>query len=143
MKTASATELKVVLDTNVYISAFTHPQGPLLKIWQRARKRHFHSFISPAIIGEVARVLREDFMWPEEAITARLKVLASTSEIVVPKDRLQAVVDDPDDHHILECAVEADADLIVSGDQHLRRLKLFQGIGIVTPINFLRTLGEK
>jgi predicted nucleic acid-binding protein len=45
---------------------------------------------------------------------------------------------DPDDNRVLECAVEGDADLIVSGDRHLVRLQSFQGIGIVRPAGFTR-----
>jgi predicted nucleic acid-binding protein len=50
------------------------------------------------------------------------------------------VAADPDDDRILECAVAGAADLIVSGDHHLNRLKSFRGIGIVRPVDFLRTL---
>jgi uncharacterized protein len=48
--------------------------------------------------------------------------------------------DDPDDDRILECALAGKADLVVSGDRHLRKLKSFRGIGIVHPSDFLRTL---
>ena len=142
MRTAAAGELRVVLDTNVYISAFTHPAGPPFRIWQAAVRRRFRLFTSPVIVREMARVLREDFHWYEDAIVRQLKLLVGTAEIVAPMTSLQVILDDPDDDHVLECALEAAADLIVSGDQHLRRLKSFRGIGIVTPVNFLRTLGE-
>jgi predicted nucleic acid-binding protein len=51
------------------------------------------------------------------------------------------IEDDPADDRILACAVAAKADLIVSGDHHLRRLKAFSGIGIISPVDFRRTLG--
>jgi hypothetical protein len=54
---------------------------------------------------------------------------------------LQVIADDEADNRILECAVVGKAHLIVSGDHHLRRLKSFQGIGIVRPVDLLRTLG--
>ena len=54
---------------------------------------------------------------------------------------LHVILHDPDDNRILECAVEGQAHLIVSGDRDLRRLKIYQGIPIVTPTDFLRTLG--
>jgi hypothetical protein len=54
---------------------------------------------------------------------------------------LDVIREDPPDNRILECAVEGRANLIVSGDRHLRRLKIYQGIPIVRPIDFLRTLG--
>jgi uncharacterized protein len=54
---------------------------------------------------------------------------------------LNVIAADPDDDRVLECAVSGHADLIVSGDQHLTRLESFRGIGIVRPVDFLRTLG--
>ncbi|MGA3026580.1 MAG: PIN domain-containing protein [Bryobacteraceae bacterium] len=80
------------------------------------------------------------FEWDGGNIVHRLKLLAKIAEIVVPGIRLQVVAADPDDDRILECAVAGAADLIVSGDHHLNRLKSFRGIGIVRPVDFLRTL---
>ncbi len=70
-----------------------------------------------------------------------MKRVVRVAKIVEPKFTLNAVKADPDDDRILECAVEGNADVIVSGDRHLTRLKGFQGIGIMRPIDFLRTLG--
>jgi hypothetical protein len=50
------------------------------------------------------------------------------------------IKDDPTDNHILACAREGQADLIVSGDKHLRRIKVYEGIPIIRPIDFLHTL---
>jgi predicted nucleic acid-binding protein len=54
---------------------------------------------------------------------------------------IDVIADDPDDNRILECAVEGNADVIVSGDRALLRLNSYQGIPIVRPVDFLRTLG--
>jgi predicted nucleic acid-binding protein len=62
------------------------------------------------------------------------------TDIVVPAPVLRVVIADPDGDRILECAVAGKADLMVSGDRHLTKLKEFQGIGIIRPIDFLRTL---
>jgi putative PIN family toxin of toxin-antitoxin system len=90
---------------------------------------------------ELADVLRNDLTWSEEEIVAQLKLLSRVASIVIPTDTLKVVVNDPDDDRILECAVAGNADLIVSGDQHLTKLKSYRGIGIVRPVDFLRTLG--
>jgi predicted nucleic acid-binding protein len=50
------------------------------------------------------------------------------------------IADDPSDDRILECAVAGRADLIVSGDRHLRKLTVYRNIGIAGPSDFLRTL---
>ena len=141
MTTAPANKLRVVLDTNVYFSAFTHPQGPPFRIWQEAVNRSFVLLASSAILREIAGVLREDLQWHEAEIVAHLKLVARIAEIVSPKIGLQVISEDPTDDRILECAVAGRADLIVSGDRHLRRLKSFRNIGIVQPSDFLRTLG--
>ena len=104
-------------------------------------ERKYTLLISPLILGELADVLRLDLEWTEPEIVARLKLIVRVAKIVEPRIALQAIADDPDDDRILECAVEGKADLIVSGDRHLTRLRTFRGIGIVRPADFLRTLG--
>lgn len=141
MSTAPSGVMQAVLDTNVLISAFTKPNGRLIALWQAAEKRRFHLLISPVIIAEVADKLREKFGWDEPRIIRQAKLLARTGKIIVPRITLDVIHDDPDDNRILECAVAGKADLIVSGDRHLRKLKSYEGIPIVRPVDFLRTLG--
>jgi putative PIN family toxin of toxin-antitoxin system len=135
--------LKVVLDTNVYFSAFNSTRGVPFELWRRAVEREYELLISPAIIREMADVLRMDLAWPESEIIAQLKLVVRVAKIVEPTFTLDVIAADPDDDRILECAVSGNADLIVSGDRHLTKLKRFQGIGIVRPVDFLRTLGRE
>jgi putative PIN family toxin of toxin-antitoxin system len=142
MSTAVSEGLRVVLDTNVLISAFTHNRpGISFQIWQLAIERRYRLLISPAIAAEVADVLRRKFSWEDEPVLQRLKFLVRTSEMVVPKLTLQVVPEDDDDNRILECAIAGNAGLIVSSDRHLRKLASYEGVGIVTPIDFRRMLG--
>jgi uncharacterized protein len=143
MNPASAGELRVVLDTNVYISAFTRPEPELrpYQVWRRALARHYQLLISPAIVNELADVLRTDFHWDERRLRRRIRLVTRVGEIITPNITLHVIPEDPDDDRILECAVEGEANLIVSGDRHLRRLRVYQGIPIVQPTDFLRTLG--
>ena len=53
------------------------------------------------------------------------------AKLVRPREALAIIRDDPDDDRILECAIEADAQLIVSGDRHLKNIKAFRGIPII------------
>jgi uncharacterized protein len=141
MSTEKTGKLRVVLDTNVYISAFTHQQGQPFQIWRKALQRDYILLVSPAIAAEIAGVLRMKFNWDDAHTIRRMKLLARVAEIVIPKIRVSAVADDEDDNRILECAVAGKANLVVSGDQHLQRLKSFQGIGFIRPVDFLRILG--
>lgn len=137
----NGTGLRAVLDTNVYVSTFSYPRSMPWRVWRQALQRRYQLLLSPAIIREVARILREDFHWEEARLRRRLKLLVRVGELVTPQHPLHVITNDPDDNRILECAVEGQANLIVSGDRDLRRLKLYQGIPIVTPTDFLRTLG--
>jgi uncharacterized protein len=132
---------KVVLDTNVYFSAFSTTRGVPFEVWRRAVRGEYSLLISSAILREVADVLHTDLERTEPEIIAQLKRVVRVAKIVEPKLTLEVIKGDPDDDRILECAVVGSADLIVSGDRHLTRLKAFQGIAIVRPIDFLRTLG--
>ena len=133
--------LRVVVDTNVYISVFLYPQRPIFQILQHAGRGQYQLLTSPAILRELGRVLREDFGVEAKERTQRLKQLAALADIITPRITLDVIKEDPPDNRILECAVEGQADLIVSGNRHLLRLKTYQGIAMVRPIDFLRTLG--
>jgi predicted nucleic acid-binding protein len=111
------------------------------ELWQRAVGGEYVLLISPAIIRELAEVLRSGLRWPEAEIIAQLKLVVRVAKIVEPGTTIQVIKADPDDDRILECALAGGADLIVSGDHHLTRLKSFEGIGIVRPAYFLKTLG--
>ncbi len=134
--------LRVVVDTNVYISVFLYPQRPIFQILQHAARGQYRLLTSPAILRELGRVMREDFGVEAGERTRRLKQLAAIAEIITPQLTLDVITEDPPDNRILECAVEGRADLIVSGNRrHLLRLKSYQGIAIITPTDLLRTLG--
>jgi putative PIN family toxin of toxin-antitoxin system len=126
------TRLRVVLDTNVYISIFTSPKGELGAIWEHALQGRYTLLVSPAIVAELANVLREKFMWPEEALKARVKRFARIADIITPRIAPTVIENDPADNQILACAVSGNADVIVSGDKrHLLPLKQYEGIPIV------------
>ena len=72
-------------DTNVYVSAFTFPRGVPWQVWRHALHRWYQLLVSPAIVREVAGVLREDFHWEERRLRRRLKLLVRLGEIVTPQ----------------------------------------------------------
>lgn len=140
MSTGKPVALRVVLDTNVFVSAFTHPGGLHAALWEIARGGSVSLIVSPPIIGELAEVLRLKFRWKEESITQTLKHVTRAADIVLPAVRVRSVPADPDDDRIIECAVAGHADLIVSGDKHLLRLKRYGEIAIISPRQFYRML---
>jgi uncharacterized protein len=131
--------MKVVFDTTVFVSAFIVPGSQGEQALLLAHRRKVDLFTSVPILTETARVLRRKFNQTENHITAALKIIGRAATIIRPV-RTITVLEDVPDNRILECAVTAEADLIVSGDQHLLRLKKFEGIQVVCLADFLRTV---
>jgi len=129
--------MKAVFDTNVYVSAFLVPGSRGEQAFLLARRRQVTLYSSIPILTETARVLRAKFNQPEKDIKAALKVIGRASQILRPSRQVAALQDLPD-NRILECAVAAQADLIVTGDHHLLALREFEGIPIVRLADFLR-----
>ncbi|MBI4909022.1 MAG: putative toxin-antitoxin system toxin component, PIN family [Acidobacteria bacterium] len=110
MSIAKASSPKIVLDTNVYFSAFTHFKGVPFRIWQQAVARSFTLLISPAIMRELARVFRQTLEWQEDEIVAHLKLIAGIAKIISPSITLAVFSGTMDaDNRILECAVAGKA----------------------------------
>jgi uncharacterized protein len=141
MPTAPHGSLRIVLDTNVLISALHFPEGTLSGLWQPLYEERFRLVLSPAIIDELAEKLRGKFGWEEHELQRLLRVLVRKAEIVRPTVVPEAVPGDTDDNEIVACAVDGKADVIVSGDRHLLKLREYQGIPIVRPMDFLRMVG--
>ncbi|MBM3747235.1 MAG: putative toxin-antitoxin system toxin component, PIN family [Acidobacteria bacterium] len=127
--------IRAVADTNVYISAFNFGGMPL-RILRLAQDGAFILCLSPPILEETREVLRLRFGWSEAETRRALDPILEVARVTEPNVRV-AVAEDPDDNRILECAQEAGAQFIVTGDHHLLRLKRFQGAEIVTPRAFL------
>src|SRR5712691_3569929 len=102
MSTARGGALRVVLDTNVLISAFTQPRGRVAPIWQAARERRYRLVVSPPLIAEAAGVLRAKFAWEQGRVIRRLKLLTRIGELVVPRITVEVITEDPPDNRILE-----------------------------------------
>ena len=133
--------LHIVADTNVYISALNFG-GTADRVLALGRRRRVQVFVSPAILDEVEGVLRHKFEWSSaEAREARTAIQAF-ARTVHPKLQLDITKEDEADNRILECAVAAKASAIVTGDAHLRALKSFRGILILSPAEFLRSVVE-
>lgn len=133
---------RVVLDTNVYISAILTP-GRAREILELARKGEIGLVVSEALLAELERVLRLKVCRSGSEIALILKAIRDISVFVSPAIRLSVVEEDDADNRIVECAVEGAADYIVSGDQrHLLPLREFQGVEFLSPAQFLERRQE-
>ncbi len=132
--------LRVVFDSNVYISALLF-DGPPRLILEFAMKRQVVLIASDAIINETAGKLRDKFSWPKHRIEQFVRATSRLAELHKPKKRISSAPDEAD-NRVLECAIEGKADLIITGDKHLLRLKSYQNIPIQKP-KYLTYLFEK
>jgi uncharacterized protein len=128
--------LTVTADTNVYISALQFDGRPD-EFLGLARQGLVRLAVSEPILAEVRRVLGDKFRRAPEEVVEADRLIRGFAELVAPTRRLAVVVEDPDDDRILECAVTAGAQVLVSGDKDLLRLGEFEGIAIVTVAAFL------
>lgn len=130
--------MKVVCDTNIYISAAEFG-GAAQQLLEELLRKETLLVTSPDIIKEISRVLREKFEWSDLEIEDTISSLLMVCILVRPRLTIQKIKKDPPDNKILECAVEGKADFIVTGDKkHLLPLKKFQGIPIMSPQEFLK-----
>lgn len=131
---------KVVVDTNVFVSALNF-RGKPREVLDLIRKGEIELYISPFILGEMEKVLEEDFNWDKEQIRNAAERIRNKAIEVHPKVNLSAIKEKEADNRILECAVEGRVQYIVSGDKrHLLPLEQFEGVKILPPADFLKTL---
>lgn len=129
---------KIVLDTNIYVSAIVIGKT-CEEIIHRARLGEYAVYTSPPILEESSNVLSQKFKWSGLQIATVLEDLRAYTTLIIPKKRINAIKMDPPDNRILECAMAAKASCIVTGDtRHLLPLRSYQKIRIVSPSEFLR-----
>ena len=134
---------RVVADTNILVSGLLWIGAPH-EIIKLAENKYIILFSSLPLIKEISEVLaREKFMRRIEELKTTTEELIESlfgiMEIVHPKAPLSVVKNDPDDNKVLECAVAADAEYVITGDPHLLKLKRFQSVSILTPRNFIQS----
>jgi putative PIN family toxin of toxin-antitoxin system len=137
--------MRVVLDTNVVVSAAVNPKGPPAEVIRAWRSGSFEWVTSPALLDELERTLhsprvRRYMAWGEEEVVQFVSVVRLRAEVVSPTHRIDAISADPSDNRVLEAAVAAQADYVVSGDHHLLELKTYEGVPIVSPARFVAIL---
>lgn len=136
--------MRIVLDTNVVISALLWRGTPYRLLEAIRQHENLTLYSSPVLLEELTDVITRS------ALTRRLAAIGKTAREVLA-DYLEAIelvepvavpriVHDPDDDHVLACALTATAELIVSGDADLLELAAYEGTPIVTPAEALRRI---
>jgi len=128
--------MKVVFDTNIYISAFVFVGGSADKAIQRILDNENTLIISKPIIDETLRIMAEKFERNVEELSRTAVFLSEIATVVTPKEKISVLSDEPD-NRILECASEGDASAIVTGDKAMLKLDIYEGIRIVSLRSYL------
>ena len=134
--------LKAVIDVNLFVSAVISKKGNPAKLLQLWRGRAFLVVISEQMIEELERVLRyprvrTKYNLKDEDIGLAVGVIKKFAIVLPDLIKLNVIKEDPDDNKVLACALAAQADYIVSGDNHLLDLGVFENIPIVTVKGFI------
>jgi uncharacterized protein len=131
--------VRVVFDTNSYISALVFPAGNAETAYVEAIRGRFELYTSVAILTETAKVLQMKFEWEEERIRQAIQEISQIANVLRPRPTLHILKDEPD-NRILECAVVAQAQRIVSGDRHLLSIRRYGDCEIISLADFLAEL---
>lgn len=138
-------ELRAVLDTNVFVSGLIGLKSPPRRIVDNWLDGQFTLVTSLHLVEELAHVLGyprivERIRLEQADVDAILATLLSQAEVVPGELQLPGVTRDPKDDAVVACAVEGEADYLVSGDEDLLILDVYRDIGIITPRRFLEIL---
>jgi putative PIN family toxin of toxin-antitoxin system len=130
----------VTADTNIYISGLEFGGLPR-HFLDLARAGAFRLDISGAILNEILRVLRVKFSYSPDALQSAEEKIRNMTQYVNPLHTVDVIKSDPSDNRILECAIAAKSDFVVTGDtRHLLPLGSFAGIKILQVAEFLELL---
>ena len=141
--------LRIVVDTNLFVSSLLSRHGAPAQVIAAWRNRQYLLVVSELIITEIRRVISSPIIREKYAILDQdiedLLILINQEALIVPglADAMGAIPDDPQDEIFLACAVDGQADMIVSGDRHLLNLREYRAIPILTARQFLDQLAKE
>ena len=143
--------VRVVLDTNVFVSALLIPDSPPARILEMILTGTVELVMSPGIIQEVAMVFTYDKVKKslqkhgvtEEDVAEAFFNLLKIATITPGSKITPGASADPADDMVLACALEGQAEVIISGDKDLLQLASYEGVNIVSPATFLQKFTEK
>ncbi len=134
--------LRVTADTNILISAVVFPRGKPFRVLELALEGAIRLAVSKAILNEFEGVPARKFDWLTDDIAEARRRIAAIARTVTPTVQIDVIREDPPYNRILECAVTAGSDYIVSGDKDLLRLANYDSIRILTASDFLDTVSR-
>ncbi len=132
--------LKVVLDTNVLVSALLKDRGLPAFILALVRRKRVVLCLSEDILEEYEEVLkRERFRAIRDEALSMIAALRKEASWIKPKIRFDDIAGDPDDNKFLDCAYSAQADYLITGNTKHFPIKEFHRTRIVNPREFIES----
>lgn len=129
--------MKVVIDTNVFVSGIFWEGNFCSQIIDKWKNREFKLVSSMEILEEFVKTLKNfKIQMPDDMIEEWRNLIIENSVIVEPTIKLSIVKDDLNDDKFLEAGISGKADFIISQDKHLLKLKEYDRIKIVSPEEF-------
>ena len=134
--------MRVVLDTNVIVSALNFP-GNERMVLELALRGRFELCLSPFILEEVAGVLTRKFDWDEERTAQVLQGIENAAAVVDPPRLPELIEGGHPDNRVLECALAASPDYLITSDRrHLLPIGEHRGTMLVNAPRFLSVLAQ-
>ncbi len=134
--------MRVVLDTNVLISALIFPGGAPEFVYRLALEERIELVTSRTLLAELGSVLETKFGWAPARVEQAVSQVARVGVVVEHASTVTEIGADEADNRVLEAAASGGASVIVSGDGHLLSLTKWQEIVIVTPADSLKDLAS-
>ena len=123
--------MRVVFDTNIFISALAIPGSLAEKAMLKVIEGGDTLIISREIINEVLSVLSSKFSRDKEGLSHVAVILSELGELVKPTQKVSIFKEDPD-NRILECAIHGRADVLVTGDKEMLRVREYKSVRIIS-----------
>jgi len=137
--------MKVVLDTNVWLSALFW-EGEASKIIEIANNKKIDIILSKDILSEIIDVLNKEAKFQKfieerkQDIEELIRFIIDISSLIETKSKLDIIKEHPADNIILEAALDGKAELILSYNKHILNMLEFRSIKIMTPTEFLKII---
>jgi putative PIN family toxin of toxin-antitoxin system len=130
---------KIVLDTNIVISALIGKQGESAKLFKLVISEEIENYTTAEIIKEVGEVLSREEIIKRTLKEERQFILEQYlihSKLTEPKTK-HSIIEHASDNKFIDAAIEAKAKFIISGDKHLLEKKEFKGVKIINAKDYL------
>ena len=130
--------MKIVIDTNIYLSGLIFPESFPGKVLMLARRGKIQVYCSKFILDEIERNLMVKFGYSDAETQKFIDEILKFVQVIQPQIKLDIVKEKKEDNNILECAIVSKATYLITGDKkHILPLKKIEKTRIVSAREFV------